>query len=200
MTATMKRGWLMITVSGRPVSTTAPASNRLDGWRRIEKAHHDQACCEEQGSGEECAGKGHRGQQVARPQYKLRPDDGGCDTADKHDGYRLGAECRRAPVGRRESELLCKAVGRTGKQQTECEEPKGIKDQRASRDEETCYADHRAGHEAEPPSDPAHDHRGRKRSQRHADIEAGDRRSGERLVGIEEVGAGKAAERDADRR
>ena len=57
-----------------------------------------------------------------------------------------------------------------------------------------------AGHETAALAKRADDCRGRQRTQRHTDIEAGDRRRRQRLVGGKQILAGQSAHRNGDRR
>ena len=139
-------------------------------------------------------------EQVAGEDHRLRADDRRGDAAGQHPGDGAGAEGRAADVGGGKAVLLGEGGGEADGQQAEGEEREGTDEHGIAGDEAAEDGDARPRQEAGPAADPAHQQGGGDGAERHADVEAAHRQGGQRLVGIEQIAAGKPAERDVDRR
>jgi len=191
----MKRGWATIR------EAAARPGGRGLGRRRTAQGEQDEAGGEgENGGARIGAGESHRGEEILRIDHRLRPDHGRADTAEHHPGDHLRHDRRACRIGGGEAVLLDEGRGEADRQMTEDEQPEIPVHDRQHRDDAARQRYRRAGDEAAAPADPAHQIGGGNRPEGSPEDEGADGQRRQRLVGTEQIGAGKAAERDDDGR
>ncbi len=143
-------------------------------------------------------GKHHRRQQFAGVDDDLRPENGGDDPSRQHEGDGARLELGRRIVGGGETELLDEGATGADDGEAKGKQPEACMIERERRDQAAKSSDDGAGHEAASMTEPADDGRGRQGAERHAEVEAGDGRRRQRLVGSEQILACERAERDGN--